>query len=74
MRSAISTPGQPQEFDLQHPWHLQKWGPANVLAPSVLLFQMGNTVVSIILRILRTQKDVSFLSKKGAPSVLYREI
>ena len=27
MRSAISTPGQPQECELQHPWFLQKWGP-----------------------------------------------
>ena len=31
-------------------------------------------ILSIILRILRTQKDVSFSIEKGVPSVLYREI
>ena len=35
-----------------------------------------SVILSIILRILRTQKDVSFLYtvEKGAPSVLYRDI
>ena len=31
-------------------------------------------ILSIILRILRTQKEDSFLSRNGAPSVLYRDI
>ena len=62
--------------------------PPSVLVPSTLhIIFAGQTlncfrrayyfqwvILSIILRILRTQKDVSFLSRKGAPSVLYRNI
>ena len=73
-----------EKLNFKISWGSMPPDPPTVLAPSALdtIFARLNracyyqwVILSIILRILPTQKDVSFLiRKKGAPSVLYGDI